>query len=341
MDCSSWARAPAVLALLMAQLCSCRDDDATTSSTGSFATSTASSGTTTGAGGGGTAWEARCHDGWCLIPSGKFLIGSPEDEWGRGAYSEDQVEVTLTRNFLLQQYEVTIPEWTRFGWENPSSAQLSYGSWCQESTCPIGHLNWFDVVSYANALSTADGYAPCYDLINCTGAPGAELRCDSAALTAPSVYDCPGYRLPTEAEWEYAARAGTTTAFYSGAITPQADWGTCYHEPNLDSVAWYCHNSGDSSHPVGLKGPNPAGLFDILGNGIEWMHNDAQGAYGSQPLVDPFGEMNSADSHRELRGGGFNYVSDLLRAASHYDARWDGAGATIRLARTLGPDETW
>lgn len=238
--------------------------------------STGSEGGAGGAGGQAVVWEPRCHERWCLIPAGTFIIGSPETEWGRGAVSEDQVPVTLTRAFVLQQYEVTISEWLGFGWANPSTPVEEWGKWCQEGDCP-GNLNWFDVVTYANALSERDGRPPCYVLSDCTGAPGEDLRCNGVALTASTVYDCPGYRLATEAEWEYAARAGTTTAYYSGDVTPQPDWGSCYPEPNLEAIAWYCNNSGKTSHPVGQKQPNAAGLYDILGNGMEWTHNDPQG----------------------------------------------------------------
>jgi formylglycine-generating enzyme required for sulfatase activity len=115
----------------------------------------------------------------------------------------------------------------------------------------------------------------------------------------------------------------------------------CYQDPVLDQTGWYCHNSDKSSHPVGLKPPNPAGFFDILGNGAEWMHNEDQYSYGKEPLVDPFGTMNAANNVREIRGGGWSFYSYRLRAAAHFNSPWTAEGVSVRLARTLAPGETW
>src|SRR5688500_10968993 len=106
----------AIASLWLAQgACDSSHTQATSSSGGAAVTSSS------GTGGGSPAWANRCHDGMCFIPAGSFTIGSPETEWSRGAFGEEQVNVTLTRSFLLQQYEVTIPEWTDLGWNNPST----------------------------------------------------------------------------------------------------------------------------------------------------------------------------------------------------------------------------
>ena len=91
-------------------------------------------------------------------------------------------------------------------------------------------------------------------------------------LTAPTLYECEGYRLPTDAEWEYAVRASTKTAYYSSDIVPGAGGGwTCESYDPLVSIAWYCANSGNFTHPVGQKYPNAWHLFDMTGNAGEWV----------------------------------------------------------------------
>ncbi len=122
------------------------------------------------------------------------------------------------------------------------------------------------------------------------------------------LYDCPGYRLPTEAEWEYVCRAGTSTAFYDGAVTTSAvsvpqQILSCYDEPNLDQISWYCTNGGQVAHPVGGKYPNPWCLYDISGNMAEWTNGGYNGEpYGASPQTDPGSTLGTFTSRVE-RGG--------------------------------------
>jgi formylglycine-generating enzyme required for sulfatase activity len=269
-------------------------------------------------------------------------MGSPSSEWGRGRDDEEVRPITLTRSFEISEHETTQAEWTRVGFSNPSATR-DWGKDCTEATCPVGNANWYEALAYANALSAAHSppLAPCYDLSACTGQAGMGMECSSVKLLAPTSYECAGYRLPTEAEWEYAARAGTRSAFYSGDIRVNQDTATCYEEPNLDGIAWYCMNGQKQSHPVAGKSANGWGLYDVLGNVAEWVQDDKDdwvklSAAGS---TDPVGELDFLTSARVVRGGPVTGWSVILRSSAHFFAPPGGATAGplqgFRLVRTL------
>ena len=234
--------------------------------------------------------------GFVYIAPGTFMMGSPSSEEGRDL-DETQHQVTLTRGFYLQTTEVTQGEWQRVMGNNPS-----YFASCG-SDCPVDQVSWLDAVGYANALSRADGLSECYDSSGNVRGGG-------------SIYACSGYRLPTEAEWEYAARAGSMGSRY----------GT------LDQVAWHSGNSGSTTHAVDGLQSNPWGLYDMLGNVWEWTH-DWYGTYGST-VTDPAGAPSG--SLRVCRGGSWNGGARGARAAdrnSHTpDSRINYLG--FRLARS-------
>lgn len=210
-----------------------------------------------------------------LIPSGTFLMGSPEDEPGRSAYVETQHEVTLTQEFYIQTTEVTQGQWKSVMGSNPA-----HFSECGDN-CPVEMVSLIDVQEFIEKLnSRGEGT----------------------------------YGLPTEAQWEYAARAGSTTAFPSGNLTV----GNCDFDENLDAIGWYCGNSERSTHPVAQKQPNEWGLFDTHGNVMEWVQDyyDGYQDYSPTPVVDPKGpDTNEWDTHW-VRGGNWDLVSRACRSAS-------------------------
>ena len=224
-------------------------------------------------------------DGYVLIEEGTFLMGSPADERWR---EDDEAawSVTITRDFVIKTTEVTQEEWTRMMGFNPSHHD-SCGP-----TCPVEMVSWFDALEYCNALSRSEGLTECYDLSECIGDVGGNFSC---AEDLGFSLDCPGYRLPTEAEWEYSARAGTTTAFYNGNVAVHTGF-----DPLLDQIAWYDKNTGNEGvQRVGQKSPNAWGLHDTIGNLWEWTW-DAAGPYEGLPNTDPTGPASG--SQRALRG---------------------------------------
>jgi formylglycine-generating enzyme required for sulfatase activity len=136
------------------------------------------------------------------------------------------------------------------------------------------------------------------------------------------------YRLPTEAEWEYACRAGTTTAFANGDITELK----CGHDPNLAAMGCYCGNSGDKTHPVAQKKPNAWGLYDMHGNVWEWC-DDWYGNYSNSHVTDPKGP--SSGRSRVLRGGYWSHYAGYCRSAIRSGCSPGGrsSGVGFRIAR--------
>jgi formylglycine-generating enzyme required for sulfatase activity len=282
---------------------------------------------------------ADCTDGWCKIPAGCFVMGSPEDAWGHPASQEDQVAVTLTHSFLMQQTEVTLDQWTSRGLPSPPNGADGGGN-CMDPSCPLANVSWFDAVAYANLLSRSNDppLPECYELQGCIGSLGNGLYCQ-VTTTTPTVYDCDGFRLPADAEWEYAARAGTTTSFYSGPITEYGDWllnsTTCNPEPNLERIGWYCWNSGRTTHPVRGLEPNAFGLYDMSGNVEEW-NNDRHDGAGAQSSVNPDGLIGN-HPWRNTRGGWFGTWAWSCRSPTQNASSWETfyAGLGFRLVRNL------
>ncbi len=198
------------------------------------------------------------------IPAGMFLMGSPPDEAGRAANEGPQTKVTLTKVFFLGATDVTQAQWTALMGNNPSVFK--------GDTQPVERVSWSDVMGFCEKLNARE----------------------RAAGRLPAGYV---YTLPTEAQWEYACRAGTSTP----------------HAGDLDALAWYSPNSGNTTHPVATKQPNAWGLYDMNGNVSQWCL-DRFGSYPGGAVTDPVGPTSG--SARILRGGGWNGDSAACRSAA-------------------------
>jgi len=227
-----------------------------------------------------------------LISAGTFTMGSPLGEFGRSE-SEIEHDVTLTQNFYMQTTEVTQGQWEAVMGSNPSN-HSSCGS-----DCPVEQVSWDDAQEFIDTLNNMGEGT---------------------------------YSLPTEAQWEYAARAGSTTAFANGDITVYSSWGDCNYDSNLDDIGWYCYNSGDMTHTVAQKDANAWGLYDMHGNVTEWVQ-DWWGTYPSSSVTDPTGPATG--SIRIERGGYATNNAYRMRSAARFsnEPNFRGNSVGFRLLR--------
>jgi formylglycine-generating enzyme required for sulfatase activity len=258
--------------------------------------------------------------GWKLIPKGTFAMGSPASEPCRGAWGseETQHQVTLTRDFELMTTEASQELFERvMGYNNAHFGPYGAGATTCPS-CPMESINWHEAAAFCNALSVAAALPQCY---SCAGR-GVAAICKTAAgySAAKSIHACPGYRLPTEAEWERAYRAGTTSSLYNGT-NATACKDTTVGDPNANQLAWYKPNSGNKPHPVGTLPANPWGLHNMAGNVIEWCHDAFVKDLGAATATDPVQEPVGATVEAVLRGGCFDNPADAVRAAARLGDR--------------------
>ena len=179
---------------------------------------------------------------------------------------------------------------------------------------PVVALNWDDVIKWLNLKSEIEGRVPVY-YSTADFSPGSVIRTGLVKVYAN--FDADGFRLPTSAEWEYACRAGTTTAFYTGDITYTA---SSPPDPNLVRAGWYYANGGEGTMPVALKEPNAWGLYDMHGNVWEWCWDRFE-EYTTAPQVNPVG-ADKGDG-RIVRGGSFWASAAWCRSACRFDAPSD------------------
>jgi len=229
----------------------------------------------------------RIPAGMCYLPGATFTMG-----YAQGAADESNEHRVSLSPFCIDTVEVTQARYSAIMTRNPS--QLI------GDNLPVSNLTWYDAVLYCNARSRADTLDTVYTYSQIIGMAGN--GCELTDVTAD--FTKPGYRLPTEAEWEYACRAGTMSPYPWGSDTAEAS-----------QYAWYAPAPAFIPHPVGLKASNRFGLHDMIGNVSEWCH-DAYDAtyYATSPTVDPRGTALTGNTGRVVRGDCWEGSEVNLRA---------------------------
>jgi formylglycine-generating enzyme required for sulfatase activity len=266
-------------------------------------------------GGGVSGGTSGAPAGFVLVEGGTFTMGSPSNEPDWRSDEGPQHQVTV-KSFYLGKYEVTQREWrevigtTVAQQRNMAQQAANKSGWSlygEGDNYPIYYVSWFEAVEYCNKRSVKEGLSPAYR------GSGNSISCDWSAN---------GYRLPTEAEWEYAAKGGNKnflTYLYAGSSSAGA-------------VAWYSGNSGNTTHPVGTKAANDLGIYDLSGNVWEWCW-DWKGDYGSGAQTNPAGPYSGSD--RVERGGSWYFSARYVRSSYRSNSTPSNRGSHLgfRLVR--------
>ncbi len=260
---------------------------------------------------------------WYINRQGLTMMVVPkpgEFSMGEGA---ERHRRRIDRTFAMSSKEVTVDQFLQFRMDHKTAKEYA-----PTGDCPVNMVTWYDAAAYCNWLSEQEGIPKeqrCY-------LPNEAGKYADGMKMAPNYLQRTGYRLPTEAEWEYACRAGAETGYSFGET-----------EELLGKYAWYSLNSPSRSQPVGKLRPNDQGFFDLHGNDWEWCQDVAK-AYGKGrdgKATDDVEDILDIDSgkHRVLRGGSFNYLPSLVRSA--YRSRYLPANRLgyfgFRPARTVAP----
>ena len=245
--------------------------------------------------------------GLVRVEGGTFQMGS-----NNGDSDEKPVHTVTVQSFSIGKYPVTQKEWFEImGTTVRQQRDVANKSWLlygEGDNYPMYYVSWFEAVEYCNRRSVKEGLKPAYS------GTGDNITCDWSAN---------GYRLPTEAEWEYAAKDGSRDPMayeYAGSNS-------------VDSVAWYKSNSGNKTQPVGRKAPNSLGLYDMSGNVWEWCW-DWYGDYSVEAQTDPTGA--SSGSGRVNRGGSWFSSAQGVRSADRSSDTPAGRASNLgfRVARS-------
>lgn len=240
-----------------------------------------------------------------FVQGGTFVMGCTAEQQPDCYSLENPAhEVTLT-DFYMGKYEVTQGQWEALFGANPSNFS-SCGT-----NCPVENVSWFDAAVFCNRLSEQAGYNPCYyadaGYMQVYGKNGSIWSLPNTGTVFWKL-DANGYRLPTEAEWEYAARGGSLSKGYKYS-----------GNNNIGDVAWYNSNSSNTTHAVGTKTANELGLFDLSGNVWEWCYDwHSSSYYAISPACAPLGPEGGS-LYKVDRGGSWLNVAVYTRTAARLD----------------------